>query len=108
MAKPAKQQYSLRVQCLDDNNEVSGLPITASGRAAWALKNLIAAGEHGCTPIDHPGPRWSHYTYLLRKKMGFTIETVHEKHGGTFSGTHARYKLHSKVEILEDNTGATV
>lgn len=71
------------------------------GRDAWALKNLIAAGKRGCTPIDYPGPRWSHYVYKLRG-MGFIIETVHEEHGGPFAGTHARYVLHSIVSIRRE------
>lgn len=71
------------------------------GRDAWALKNLISAGKRGCTPIDHPGPRWSHYVYKLRG-MGFIIETVHEEHGGPFAGTHARYVLHSVVTIRQE------
>ena len=29
------------------------------GRDAWALMELHRADEAGCTPIDHPGPRWS-------------------------------------------------
>ena len=71
------------------------------GRDAWALRNLMDAGKRGCTPIDHPGPRWSHYVYKLRG-MGFIIETVHEDHGGPFAGTHARYVLHSRVTILRE------
>jgi hypothetical protein len=71
------------------------------GRDAWALRNLIAAGKRGCTPIDHPGPRWSHYVWKLRG-MGFVIETVHEDHGGPFAGTHARYVLHSVVTIQQE------
>ena len=71
------------------------------GRDAWALKNLMDAGKRGCTPIDHPGPRWSHYVFKLRG-MGFIIETVHEDHGGPFAGTHARYVLHSPVTILRE------
>ena len=71
------------------------------GRDAWALKNLMDAGKRGCTPIDHPGPRWSHYVFKLRG-MGFIIETVHEDHGGPFAGTHARYVLHSQVTILSE------
>ncbi|WP_395449383.1 hypothetical protein ACHMW7_05785 [Aminobacter sp. UC22_36] len=69
------------------------------GRDAWALKNLKAAGKRGCTPIDHPGPRWSHYVYKLRG-MGFVIETIHEAHDGPFAGTHGRYILHSEVTII--------
>lgn len=71
------------------------------GRDAWALKNLMEAGKQGCTPIDHPGPRWSHYVYKLRG-MGFIIETVHEDHDGPFAGTHARYVLHSVVTIRQE------
>lgn len=71
------------------------------GRDAWALRNLMDAGKRGCTPIDHPGPRWSHYVFKLRG-MGFIIETVHEDHGGPFAGTHARYVLHSQVTILRE------
>jgi hypothetical protein len=70
------------------------------GRDAWALLNLLRAGSSGCTPIDHPGPRWSHYVFKLRK-AGFVVETVHENHGGAFAGSHARYVLHSRVSILE-------
>lgn len=76
-----------------------GKPMTVIGRDAWALRNLINAGTAGCTPIDHPGPRWSHYVFKLRG-FGFLIETVNENHGGPFAGTHARYVLRSEVEIL--------
>ena len=74
--------------------------ISVRGREAWALMALIAAGERGCTPIDHPGPRWSAYVYDLRK-LGIIIEAIRERHGGPFSGEHARYVLRSKVVILE-------
>lgn len=69
------------------------------GRDAWALLNLLRAGERGCTPIDTPGPRWSHYIFKLRRQ-GFVIETIDENHGGPFAGTHARYVLRSQVTIL--------
>lgn len=78
----------------------SGQPIKVVGREAWALRSLAAAGAAGCTPIDHPGPRWSAYVLDLRG-MGFLIDTVHEAHGGPFPGTHARYILRSGVEILD-------
>ena len=77
-----------------------GQTIKVVGRDAWALRNLVDAGERGCTPIDHPGPRWSHYVFKLRG-FGFDIETIDEKHAGPFAGTHARYVLRSQVEILE-------
>jgi hypothetical protein len=78
-----------------------GPVVTVRGREAWALKALVAAGERGCTPIDHPGPRWSGYVYDLRR-LGIVIETIHEPHAGPFPGTHARYVLRSRVTLLGD------
>ena len=72
----------------------------AFGRDAWALVELVAAGASGCTPITHPGPRWSAYVHALRHERGLSIETLNEGHGGPFAGTHARYILRSPVEIL--------
>lgn len=74
---------------------------TFEGRAAWALANLLNAGSAGCTPIDHPGPRWAHYVFLLRK-AGLVVETIHEQHYGTYSGHHARYVLRSPVSIVRE------
>lgn len=70
--------------------------IHVKGRDRWALENLMAAGARGCTPIDHPGPRWSAYVFKLRA-LGVAIKTLHEEHGEPFSGTHARYVLRSTV-----------
>jgi hypothetical protein len=72
---------------------------TFEGRAAWALGQLIVAGTSGCTSIDNPAPRWSHYTYLLRR-AGLNIETVHESHGGAYAGHHARYVLRTPVAVI--------
>jgi hypothetical protein len=44
--------------------------ITPAGRDAWALGELITAGNAGCTPIDRPGPRWSGYIHKLRRVYG--------------------------------------
>ena len=77
------------------------LEVIVSGRARWALECLLAAGEKGCTPIDTPGPRWSHYVWVLREE-GIQIETRSEKHGGPFAGTHARYILRSRISNAED------
>jgi hypothetical protein len=74
--------------------------VTAIGRDAWALLELHRAGNAGCTPITHPGPRWSGYVHKLRK-LGLQIETVTETHGGPFAGHHARYVLRSRIRILE-------
>jgi hypothetical protein len=77
----------------DDGGETI---VTVQGRDRWALESLITAGAKGCTPIDHPGPRWSAYCFDLRA-LGVSIETVTEPHGGPFKGTHARYVLKSRV-----------
>jgi hypothetical protein len=69
------------------------------GRAAWALAALISAGEKGCTPIDHPGRRWSAYVHKLRC-AGLSIETFEERHAGPYAGRHARYVLQSRVEVV--------
>jgi hypothetical protein len=72
-----------------------------TGREEWALSHLLAAGSHGCTPISHPGPRWSDYVFKLRKR-GLNITTETEHHDGPYAGTHGRYVLVSKVERLAD------
>lgn len=76
-----------------------GNAFTVQGRDAWALLELMGAGESGCTPIDNPGPRWSAYVFNLRG-LGLVIETVHESHRGPFAGTHARYVLRSHVKTI--------
>jgi hypothetical protein len=77
-----------------------GRTFTVRGRDAWALDELIEAGQRGCTPIDNPGPRWSAYVFKLKREYGLAIETRHERHRGSFPGTHARYVLVSQVEVL--------
>lgn len=76
----------------DDDRET----ITVTGRVKWALETLIRAGGKGCTPLENPALRWSHYVHMLRR-MGVIIDTIHESHGGAFPGTHARYVLRSRV-----------
>ncbi len=71
-----------------------------TGRTAWALLNLVEAGERGCTPIDSPAPRWSGYVHKLRR-LGIEIETITEPHGGPFAGSHGRYVLRSAIKIIE-------
>ncbi len=71
------------------------------GRDAWALSELMCAGDKGCTPIDTPGPRWSAYVHNLRK-VGVIIETHFEAHGGQFPGSHARYVLVSTISVVKD------
>lgn len=93
----SKSRKRMTVRVIPD-----GMPITIIGRDAWALDCLLGAGERGCTPIDNPGPRWSHYVFKLRQ-AGLVVETVHENHGGPYPGTHARYVLRSKVEIISES-----
>jgi hypothetical protein len=76
-----------------------GAELRFKGRFAWALARLIGAGENGCTPIDHPGPRWSAYVHKLRRS-GLSIETLGERHSGPYPGRHARYVLRSPVEVV--------
>ena len=75
--------------------------ITPRGRDAWALASMLSAGVSGCTPIDHVGPRWSHYIWKLRTVYGLAIESVEEQHGGEFSGRHVRYVLRSRVAFAD-------
>jgi hypothetical protein len=75
--------------------------IEPRGRDAWGLGNLLIAGAAGCTPIEHVGPRWSHYVWKLRTVYGLDIETIDEPHGGEFSGSHARYVLRSRVQFAD-------
>lgn len=77
-----------------------GPTFTVKGRDAWALLELVKAGQRGCTPIENPGPRWSGYVFNLKRQHGLAIETRHESHRGPFPGSHGRYILHSQVEIL--------
>jgi len=79
--------------------------VLVCGRDLWALRSLIEAGETGCTPITRPAPRWSHYIWKLRG-VGIVIETIHEPHGGSYPGTHARYVLRSKVRLASDRRAA--
>jgi len=94
MTRPVTLTIHLRI------GDHDGPVVTVRGREAWALLALQAAGDRGCTPIDHPGPRWSGYIHDLRK-LGLVIETIHEPHGGSFPGGHARYVLRSPITIIE-------
>lgn len=76
--------------------------VSVRGRDAWALKQLLDAGSKGCTPIDNPAPRWSHYIWKLRQ-AGIPVETVTENHGGEYPGHHAKYRLTVPVRIVKEN-----
>jgi len=104
MTKTDRAQYTMRVQIMDKGEPV-GLPMTIIGRDAWMLQELIKAGKAGCTSIDNPAPRVSHYVFKLRG-FGIAIETVHEPHSGPFRGSHARYFLRSDLVVLDEKVRA--
>ncbi|WP_107675409.1 hypothetical protein [Agrobacterium sp. LAD9] len=83
-----------------------GQPFNVVGRFGWMLKALVEAGERGVTPIDHPAPRHSAYVHRLRKDYGLLIETIDEKHGGPYPGSHARYVIRTEVEIIPAEASA--
>ena len=76
-----------------------GIPTTVIGRDAWCLLELLCAGPRGVTPLERPAPRWSHYVYKLRR-AGLVIETIDENHDGPFAGSHGRYVLRTKINIV--------
>jgi hypothetical protein len=92
----------LRVRVGADGDLISTRELTLKGRFAWAASELHKAGTRGCTPIERPAPRWSHYVWRLRHDWGLDIETITEGHAGPYAGHHARYVLRSSVEILEE------
>ena len=71
------------------------------GRFAWALSELVRAGQKGVTPIERPAPRWSHYVFRLRRE-GVGIATIEEPHGGAYAGRHARYVLSVPVTVVQE------
>jgi hypothetical protein len=96
-AKTAKYRVTL------ENGKTFHLHV--KGRTQWALEQLRNAGESGCTPIKHPGPRWSAYVHVLRSG-GVAIETVTEEHGGDYPGHHGRYILRCVVEPVASEGAA--
>lgn len=85
--------------------EPEGSLLTVKGQDAWALLELIKAGDDGIAPLDTPGPRWSGYVHQLRK-AGLVIATIYESHLGPFPGTHARFVLRSEVIVMPDRLDA--
>lgn len=75
------------------------------GRLAWAMIELVRAGDSGITSLHNPGPRLSHYVMCLRRK-GVVIDTTMTAHDGPFPGEHGVYRLRCAVTIeqLEGRT----
>lgn len=76
------------------------------GRDAWMLDRLLEAGPAGCTSLENPAPRTSHYIFKLRTKFGLNIETITEAHDGPYSGHHARYVLRTRVTAVGEGDAA--
>ena len=92
--------HLLRKACVRFDGRDGPSEYIVKGRDLWALHELEKAGAGGVTSINCPGPRWSAYIYNLRV-LGLDIETVRERHGGEYPGTHARYVLHTPVSVIE-------
>lgn len=92
-------------QILHVRIEPDGRTVTAYGRDAWCLDQLLTAGKRGITSSSNPAPRMSHYIWKLRG-LGLSIETVHESHGGPYPGHHARYILRSDVTVVGEKVAA--
>ncbi|WP_417463047.1 winged helix domain-containing protein [Kordiimonas sp.] len=100
---PKKAKWGAAPFIIESDGTETVLVVTRRDRCA--LEYLIAAGKNGCTPICSPGPRWSAYVHNL-SKMGVSIETLNEPHGGPFSGAHVRYVLRCTPAPAQ-NGGAT-
>ena len=77
--------------------------ITVVGRDAWMLGKLVEADAKGCTTLEHPAPRTSHYIWKLRHTYGIAIASLEEEHGGPYAGRHVRYVLQQRVEAMPES-----
>ena len=79
------------------------------GQEARTLRALIEAGDRGVTSLEISSwaLRTSHYVFKLRG-AGLVIEMVRERHDGPVPGHHGRYRLLSRVSIVEPGAGREV
>jgi hypothetical protein len=72
-----------------------------NGKVAKSLICLIVAGNTGITvlSVSSWAFRLAAYIHILRSKYDIDIITIDEPHDG---GTHGRYILKDKVEIISD------
>lgn len=99
-----KAKFYIRAAIIQEDGSET-LPITTVGRDAWLLDKLMKAGDRGITTLEIPAPRTSGYLFHLRG-FGFDITTEYESHTGTFAGRHGRFRLKSKVRIVERSEDA--
>src|SRR4051812_16433880 len=69
-------------------------------RPAQTLWYLVECKEAGVTALQMSSwaLRLAAYIHILRSKYGLDIQTISEPHDG---GQHARYVMHTPVEIIE-------
>jgi len=72
------------------------------GRVGQTLSNLYRAGPQGITSLEAPALRLAAHVHALRK-LGFTITTEREPHGGDYPGHHARYQLACDIVLTTAN-----
>ena len=89
------------------NPEMQASPVTVRDRRRSALEALMAAGDAGCTPIDHPAPRWAAYLNDLRGR-GLEIETLTEPHAGpkASAGSATRRRQSSRAGARNRDSGS--
>lgn len=91
------QQWAPKICAIHNPNEKPFF-IRIGGRELWALTKLAEAGATGCTAAQSGAARLAAYIWRLRQR-DVLIETMREPNRGEFSGNHARYILHSTVQI---------
>ena len=94
----------LRAEVTEPDGEVRRFSVV--GRFAQTLDALVKAGTSGITGQEVGGwaVRLSHYIHRLRHEHHLVIDMELEPHGGAFPGQHGRYRLLSRVQILELGT----
>ncbi|HUT51076.1 MAG TPA: hypothetical protein VM325_17230 [Alphaproteobacteria bacterium] len=100
-----KRERITRVLIFDNLAEPTKASVSGK-RPREALEKLISAGRHGVTTATHfnAGVRVSDSIFKLRK-VGIPISAEREPNSDGDGGTHAKYRLGCKVEILSDAQG---
>ncbi len=88
-----------RTLTIHSGHEPPRAVVVTGKRPNWLIDVLRAAGSHGTTAIRHPGVRVADAVFKLRK-LGINIVTETERHDGDFAGTHAKYRLLDRLELV--------
>jgi hypothetical protein len=102
------RHYHIRAEVAEPDGRVRRFSVI--GRFAQTLDALAKAGPAGITSQEVGGwaVRLSHYIFRLRRDHGLSIDMELEEHGGAFPGQHGRYRLLSRVRIVEPSAGRDV